>query len=77
MHSKAQALGGIPGVVSCEPEVLSFKIASRHDFVLLATGIFDKMDAKEAADKIIKTKGDSHSKVGLGAEKIIKLTMER
>ena len=44
---------------------------------MLSTGIFEKVDLREAVEKIIKTNGDSHSKCGLGAEKIIKLAMER
>jgi protein phosphatase 2C family protein 2/3 len=42
--AKLESLGGIPGVVIAEPDVKSFKLSRKYDFILMASdGIFDKL----------------------------------
>jgi protein phosphatase 2C family protein 2/3 len=42
--AKLESLGGIPGVVIAKPEVKSFKLSRKYDFILMASdGIFDTL----------------------------------
>lgn len=50
--AKLDNLGGIPGVVVAEPDVKSFRISKKHDFILIASdGVYDVLSSSD----VIKT----------------------
>lgn len=82
-EAKLQIKGGNPNVVVSTPEIKSFKIDQRHDFIILGwDGIFDKLSNREWVDWVWNSiyqnpQLDVHQMLGLGAEWIMKNALNR
>jgi protein phosphatase 2C family protein 2/3 len=51
IEAKDRIFGGIPGVITAEPEIRQFKVMKDHDFIIMGCdGIFDKLSNKEVID---------------------------
>ena len=52
IEAKMRQFGGIPNVISAEPEIKQFKlIRGEHDFIIMGCdGIFDKLSNREVVD---------------------------
>ena len=56
MQSKVAEQGGVPGVVTPEPEIVSLTFTEDLDFALLASdGVFDVLSCEEVNEVIWKT----------------------
>jgi serine/threonine protein phosphatase PrpC len=82
-EAKITSKGGNPDVVVWTPDICSFKLDSRHDYVILGwDGIFDKMTDREWVDWVWdcvyqNPNQDVHQVLGLGAEWIMKNSLSR
>lgn len=80
--AKLECFGGIKGVVIAEPEVRSFRVCKKYDFILLASdGIFDKMSSMDAI-KAVWTAFDSprltfHTTCGEAVNRLLEEAMGR
>lgn len=84
IEAKFVKFGGNPHVVIAEPEIKSFKIDRKHDFIILGCdGIFDKLNSQEAGQIIWDTSlneplGNSiHEFCGKSIENVLKLAVSR
>jgi len=83
IEAKLQSRGGNPNVVISTPEIQSFKLNKTHDFVILGwDGIFDKLTDSEWVDCVWLSSYqnpqlDVHQVLGLGAEWIMKNSLNR
>lgn len=52
IEAKMEKFGGLPGVVSAEPEISQFTIEeTKHDFIILGCdGIFDRLSSLNVID---------------------------
>jgi protein phosphatase 2C family protein 2/3 len=58
--AKLPRWGGLPRVLVCEPEILSFRLDDRVEFVVLGCdGIFDRMHTQEVLNLIWDTPAPS------------------
>jgi protein phosphatase 2C family protein 2/3 len=47
-HAKLKKFGGNPNVITCDPEIKSFKVSPNHDFIIIGSdGLFDKLTNAE------------------------------
>lgn len=82
-EAKLIALGGKPGVIVAEPEVKSFKITEKFDFVVLASdGIYDKLNNKDVVQCVSSAAGEMghksvHDVCGSAVECIVKNALMR
>jgi serine/threonine protein phosphatase PrpC len=82
-EAKIPSKGGNPDVVVWTPDIWSFRLDSRHDYVVLGCdGIFDKMTDREWVDWVWdwvykNPNQDVHQVLGLGAESIMKNSLNR
>jgi len=78
IEAKIASFGGNPNVIIAVPEIKSFKITPRHDFIGIASdGIFDKINNQEFVLCVWNALRDSkavnvHQQIGKGVEYIIK-----
>jgi len=74
---KQRKLGGIPNLLSPEPEVFSFKISKKTDFLLLGCdGVFDSLSNEEACSEVWNTFWEHktqnlHDTTGLAVKRVV------
>lgn len=80
--AKLECFGGLKGVVIAEPEVKSFRVCKKYDFILIASdGIFDMMTSAEAIKSVWNAFENSrqtfHGTCGEGVKRLLEESMAR
>jgi serine/threonine protein phosphatase PrpC len=80
--AKLECFGGIRGVVIAEPDVKSFRISKKYDFILIASdGVFDKLTNSDAIRAVWTAVGTScltfHGACGEGAQTVLEEALRR
>mmetsp|Transcript_25120 Transcript_25120/g.44026 ORF Transcript_25120/g.44026 Transcript_25120/m.44026 type:complete len:394 (+) Transcript_25120:49-1230(+) len=80
--SKLECFGGLKGAVIAEPEVRSFRVCKKYDFILIASdGIFDKLSNSEAIRAVWTAfeypRLTFHGTCGEGVKKVIEEALVR
>lgn len=80
--AKLKFLGGKPGVVIAEPDVKSFRISKKYDFIVMGSdGIFDRLSnadvVKTVWSSIESTSFSFHAACGESVKRVLKESMCR
>jgi len=84
IEAKLLKLGGIPGVISAEPEIKGFKVSKDFDCIVMGCdGIYDKMSNKEVVDLVWNsarestTGGDLHLECANIVERLLRESVKK
>ncbi|CAG9334222.1 unnamed protein product [Blepharisma stoltei] len=82
LNAKIEEHGGIPNVISSQPEIRTLKIKNDHDFIMMGCdGIFDVLSTKEVIETIWKSSVEEENMVSnacrKGVEAVISESMRK
>lgn len=80
--AKLERLGGLPGVVIAEPEIKSFRLSQKFDFILMASdGVFDRLSNSDVIQTAWRAFNASsrtfHGACGESVKKVLEEALNR
>ena len=82
-EAKLPQCGGNPNVVVATPDIISFKITSDHDFIVMGSdGIYDRLNNKDVVQCVWNTVAQEkttkiHKQCGIAADSVLKNALLR